>query len=259
MKNLVVFAAATAAIIIVGATFASRVVGSSGGAGLVPMIHGLPGIERVVAAGRTDSEYRELEKFDRLAVLGAGTVSIRRGDRPSVTVTGDAAVLPFVETKVSNGNLTLRVKSGVPGDAVAALHYVVTAASLSGLAVGGSANVNFEDPISGYAADIDIGGSGSVRSEVDVKDLEIAIGGSGDVILSGNVEKATVTIAGSGNVKAGSLAGKDAEIHILGSGDVEVGRFEDIDAAIAGSGDVVYEGTPKLTAKTLGSGKVRPK
>lgn len=100
-------------------------------------------------------------------------------------------------------------------------------------------------------------GSGDVRSGTS-GDLRISIAGSGDVTTQATAGGAEVSIAGSGDVVVASINGP-LKGDIAGSGDIHVkgGRASEMNASIAGSGDVSFDGTAdSLRASIAGSGDV---
>lgn len=105
--------------------------------------------------------------------------------------------------------------------------------------------------------DIGLGGSGTVRAGTS-QSLEASVGGSGSIIAgaTGGLE---ANVGGSGNIVVTSINGP-ADVSIGGSGDVTIrgGRASTMDVAVAGSGNVRFDGTAvSLDASIAGSGDVR--
>ena len=91
----------------------------------------------------------------------------------------------------------------------------------------------------------------------DFETLKAEIAGSGDIKLYGNTENVTIAIEGSGDVSAYEFKSENAKVSIAGSGDVKLFVTEQIDAFIAGSGDISYKGNPKNIEKSIaGSGTI---
>ena len=105
--------------------------------------------------------------------------------------------------------------------------------------------------------EISVGGSGSVRSGTS-RSLEANVGGSGS-ILAGATGDLEANVGGSGNIVVAGVNGV-ADVSIGGSGDVTIrgGRASTLEVAIAGSGNVRFDGTANsLEASIAGSGDVR--
>jgi len=104
---------------------------------------------------------------------------------------------------------------------------------------------------------VSLAGSGEVTVRgIEGREFDISLGGSGDIDVSGRVEGLSVSLTGSGDIDADGLVADDVEVSIAGSGDVDVQARESLDVSIAGSGDVRYRGRPRLSISRAGSGDV---
>lgn len=188
-------------------------------------------VAQVTAADVSD-EVRQVGTFDGLAVEGSLSVEIEQGSPARVVVSGPASVLADIDTFVKDN--TLHVAGG--GDAVKVR---VTMPALREVSVAGSGRVV---------------GSGTWKSA----SFSTAIAGSGRLSLTIQADNLEVAIAGSGHVELGGEA-RHAKVAIQGSGHVELGVKERLEAAIAGSGSVLYRGSEavKVDAATAGSGRVQ--
>lgn len=85
---------------------------------------------------------------------------------------------------------------------------------------------------------VSISGSGDVRGNGHVRQLDLHISGSGDADLAAvTADKATVRISGSGNADISPK--DDAEVHISGSGTVNLHSYPArMDTHISGSGHI---------------------
>ena len=105
--------------------------------------------------------------------------------------------------------------------------------------------------------DIGVGGSGTVRAGTS-QSLDASVGGSGS-IFAGATGALEASVGGSGSIAVASINGP-ADVSIGGSGDVTIrgGRATSMDVAVAGSGNVRFDGTAaSLDASIAGSGDVR--
>jgi hypothetical protein len=105
--------------------------------------------------------------------------------------------------------------------------------------------------------EVSLGGSGVVRTGTS-RSLEASVGGSGS-ILAGATGDVEANVGGSGSISVASMNGA-ADVSIGGSGDVTIrgGRATSLEVAVAGSGNVRFDGTAaSLEASIAGSGDVR--
>jgi hypothetical protein len=103
-----------------------------------------------------------------------------------------------------------------------------------------------------------IAGSGRLTLDnLDQEKLKVSIAGSGNIKANGRVGEAEIHIAGSGDADLGQVAMRDAKIHIAGSGNTDIAATESADIHIAGSGDVNMHANPKrLETHIAGSGRI---
>ena len=124
-------------------------------------------------------------------------------------------------------------------------------------------------------------GSGDIRAvDVEVDGVEAVVAGSGDLYLkhlaaaegsfvvtgsgdiavveSGTVERLELNIVGSGDIDLRAVEARSAEVNVVGSGAAGLGRVrESVNCSILGSGDVRFDGDPRVESVQLGSGDCR--
>lgn len=103
-----------------------------------------------------------------------------------------------------------------------------------------------------------IAGSGKLELEnLDQQDLRVSIAGSGSIKASGKVEELRISIAGSGDADLGRVAARDVTVRIAGSGNADIAPRGDAEIHIAGSGDVNLHTNPrKVETHIAGSGRI---
>jgi putative autotransporter adhesin-like protein len=81
--------------------------------------------------------------------------------------------------------------------------------------------------------------------------------GSGRVSGSGSATNLDVTILGSGSALFGRLVAAEVQATVSGSGYVFVNATKSLDAAVPGSGSIVYAGNPtEVTKSVTGAGSI---
>lgn len=102
------------------------------------------------------------------------------------------------------------------------------------------------------------GSADVVLQDVQQQSLDLSIRGAGDIEVAGVVGRFNVEIAGSGDVDACELISESACLSIAGSGDIDAHVTKQVQARIAGSGDIKVRGNPPIRDHSVaGSGKVR--
>jgi hypothetical protein len=261
MKSLIKYGIAMATFIGVGVLFTNTLQKQNGAWPGVPSLQ-LPSIplpfgSTVSLSGQIAEESRPISSFDTLKIPGTGKVTIRLGANPSLKVRADKALLDKLTTEQDGNTLTLSQKNGIGFTINSPIEYEITTNSLRSISIAGSATVIVLDTLTGPAFSIEIAGSGDIRAPINVDRATISIMGAGKVELSGRAATLSHKVLGSGDLKGEKLDGTEANITILGSGNTEIGTFTSLDVTIAGSGDVIYSGNPRIQSKTPGSGKIR--
>jgi hypothetical protein len=214
----------------------------------------------ITGNGQLKKETRNVEAFTALASLGAIDVEISYGNSKSITLEMDENLLPYIETNVENGKLTIRPKKYVNIKSREKMTVRVSMTKVTSLQESGSGNISgagafYNDEKTSVA----ISGSGNIKFGFDsFKELNLALSGSGNLNLKeGKSESIEAHISGSGNIDCSNISSNEVVAQISGSGNIKVNAKNNIDAKISGSGNVFYKGNSvNIKSQIAGSGKV---
>jgi hypothetical protein len=215
--------------------------------------------ETVAGSGKAATEDRQVGPVTDVTLSGIGNLTIRQGDSPSLSVTADDNLLPFIETETSGKKLTIGTKSGFNLKPSKPITITLTVPKLERLSVSGAGNAA-ADKLSGENLTVKLSGAGNATlREVTCKTLSISLSGAGNAVLTGTAEKATATISGAGEIDASGFKVASAEVKVSGAGNAAVWATEELKAKVSGAGDVTYKGDPKVDKKVSGAGSVKPR
>lgn len=214
-------------------------------------------------------EERPLQPISKLVVKGSVDVVFRRSEKPMLVVAGETAeAVKSVKTDITNGKLVIE-REGMTlnfGNSQMVFHGATVGSFVMGDIVNGKPMgtvIGQGKVVVGIglseAPVVKITGSGDVTL-IDLRQygLEIEIQGSGDVTAYGAVTNLNVRIAGSGDVDANELITETADLSVAGSGDIEAFVKSEVQARVAGSGDIVVRGNPpRRNHSVAGSGKIK--
>ena len=216
--------------------------------------------ETIKGDGQVKKETRQVSDFTSVSTHGAMDVEISYGNSNSITVEADENLLPYIETSVDNGRLTIQPKMNANLKSRSKMVVYISMTKINFLKLSGSGNINGKgDFTSDSQTEMSISGSGNINLNFDkFQDLDLSISGSGNLTLKGNdVNTINAKISGSGNIDCSETKSNDVDAKINGSGNVKVYAQNSIDAKIAGSGNVFYKGdADKISRKVIGSGRV---
>lgn len=215
------------------------------------------GSNRFYGSGNVQTESRAVPAFTAIEVEGSGIVTLSQGIVQSLSVETDDNIMDRVKTEVVGGVLRLGFQPGTSIVRMTRLAFRITAPRIDGIVISGSGDVRAATPLRTSSLSMEIRGSGSIDASVDADAVRAAIGGSGGITVGGHAGDLSVTIDGSGSVRARDLASATADVHVNGSGGVDVTASDTIAININGSGDVSYGGGAKATIRSSGSGTAR--
>ncbi len=219
------------------------------------------GGERVKGSGEVTSETRDPGAFDGVSMTGGFKVLIRQASANKVEIKADKNLLPYLETKIVEGNhgrtLEVGVKKGYSISSTVTPQLVLDMPQLRLISVSGSGDIKME-PMKTGPVEVSISGSGDLKfDQLQSERLGISVSGSGDVRGSGKTGMLKVSVAGSGDVKLRAMEAEEAKVSIAGSGDAEINATKKLNISVAGSGDVSYVGSPEISTSIAGNGKVK--
>jgi hypothetical protein len=207
-----------------------------------------------------EKQDRHISGFSAINVAGSFDVYIMQGSTESVKVEADDDVIDNIITEVKGGTLKIYTKSNNGfnwswGDKKRVVR--VTAKNLNAISLTGSGDVYFKEGIRAQTLTVNLNGSGDITGKIDVKKLESSLVGSGDITLAGHADVSTVTVSGSGDYSGRGLITNQTAVKVVGSGDASVYASQQIDASVAGSGDIRYTGGAKhISTSKAGSGDI---
>jgi hypothetical protein len=223
-RSRVPFAAALVAVLVLVAL------------GLTLLIRGWESSDGGVrGSGIPVSQTRVVPPFRGVELAGSNIVTVAVGVPQSVVVHADSNLVSHVTTRVAAGTLVIgttgsfstrtpmKVELGVP--------------SLAALRLSGSGQIS----VTGISA----------------SRLTVTLPGSGLIYASGAAAQLDVTLSGSGEAQLGQLIASDVHADVAGSGMVQVTATKSLDAAVPGTGAIIYSGNPpRVTTSVTGSGAV---
>ena len=100
-------------------------------------------------------------------------------------------------------------------------------------------------------------GAGRVAVDrIDVDALTVAINGVGSAKLAGRAKQARIRSQGNGDVEAVALTADDADVTLIGAGEIRLTADRSARTLLKGSGRILIEGNPACSGTAEGSGEV---
>jgi hypothetical protein len=191
---------------------------------------------RITGSGKVVTESRSVSGFNGLIVNGVGRVFIDQTGTESLTITTDDNFLPYVETQVRDGKLTIEFKSKVVPNNLKDLTFRLTVKDLNSIELNGA---------------VALEGKG-----IEASQMTVNVSGAGAVKLDGKVDQLAVTLSGTGAHDSENMECKRATVTNNGAGAAVVRVSDELNATINGIGFIEYIGNPKVTKGVHGLGVV---
>ena len=198
----------------------------------------------------------ELQAFHGIAVEGSIDVVLTPSGSQKVEVEAQENLVGLVTTEVLNGVWTISTSKGFSTTKPFVVHISVPVIDV--VRIDGSGDVKGTAAFTAGRVQLAIQGSGDIDLAFNASTLDASVEGSGDVKLSGRCVDLKANVQGSGDINARDLVAENASVSTAGSGNITVFTSGRLNAAVAGSGDVVYSGEPANVSTSIsGSGEVR--
>lgn len=230
--------------------------------------------------GQIVTQNYDMTAFTKISISLPATVNFTVSNDYTCTVRVDENLIEYLDIKVKNHELQMGKRQEHKNISLKATEFVidVTAPSLENINLAGSGTFNVLSPLEAEEMEVNVAGSGDIffNKMITVKKIEMNVAGSGNVecnalvadkldgnvagsgdmkIVSGTVGEATASVAGSGDFNLYCDI-ENLEANIAGSGDIAARVSGKLKYGIIGSGDIGYYGNPTLEGEKLGSGSV---
>ncbi len=204
---------------------------------------------------------RILGKFDQVSVAGAFEVTLIQSDQAKLEIAVESNLEQYLLTEVKDRKLKIRWQNKIqarPSKTVKINVYYNM--DLEKISLAGSGSIKGKQMLESEQLSLNLAGSGNIKLGLHVLSLACDMAGSGNVILEGETQEFDCSKAGSGDLNSEELWCKVLHLESAGSGNANVHVSDELIASLAGSGNIIYKGNPKVNkVKVAGSGIVKMK
>ena len=213
--------------------------------------------EKIRGNGDMVTQTRNVGDYDGVKLVGSMNVQLVSGSEGKLSIEAESNLQEYIVTEVKDGMLKITTEKGYNLSPKEEILITVPVESISELSVTGSGDIWTKDKLRSSNMKIQVTGSGDLKLDLEVQDLEGMVTGSGDIEIMGKSQNLDCTVTGSGDFDAFGLQADNVEARVSGSGDIMVYAAKSLKASVSGSGDITYKGNPeKQDFKTHGSGSV---
>lgn len=206
------------------------------------------------SAARAERELRPVDPFDRIALRTIGELFIEQTAADSLRVEAEPKVLARLRTTVRNGTLTIEFEGAVRTDRP--VRFYATVRTLRAIETTGSGDITISALRGDTLAVLHTGSGGVVANALDLKQLTVRAAGAGEITLAGRVDAHDAKLGGAGDYDAHRLVSRIARIEVSGAGSATVHVTAELDAIVAGSGDLRYSGGARVRRRIQDAGSI---
>jgi hypothetical protein len=191
----------------------------------------------IVGSGRFVTESRAVAGFNAVAVAAGGRAIVTQGAADSLQITAEDNILPFIESTVAAGRLSLRINGQGNSISSHGVTYRITVRDIREL----------------------IGSAGSTIEAAAIETEQLVVNLSAGSTFSGTglARRFDLSLSAGSRVDAPALTSRDA-VATLSAGSTALVRVTDSLSVTASSGSVFeYFGTPTVNAETSSASCVR--
>ena len=201
-------------------------------------------LDSITGSGNVVSEVRNLNYDGVISSVEQNTlcdVTIAIGSAETMVIEAEQNLIPYIQTSVSGGKLVISTRNNKQLIPTKPIRATVILKQINGIVLNGSGDIN--------------------ASDINDSSVQVQLNGSGNIKLSGYSDYLTTKLCGSGNIDAKDLISSYVTAETTGSGNTKVYASKTLNAAISGSGDIIYyynffSGSPYVVETKTGSGRV---
>lgn len=206
-----------------------------------------------------------IEAAREIALHVYGDLILARADTPSLRVEGDSELVEKAHARPRGDVLELtlgrdwmeRLSSGLKILGNRTLRYRLALPDPTRVEISGRGRLHVDAlHTDRFALRVNGLADGELRG-LELNELDVEISGRGELALGGRATRQRLRISGSGHIDAQELTSDVTDVRISGHGDVRVHVRESLDVDLAGFGNVVYAGDPRVHQRVSGGGSVR--
>jgi len=197
-------------------------------------------------------------KFSEITAINlsvSADVKLVADSTGSVTIEGESNIIEAIILEQTGSKLRITAEPCYSANKPVII--TIPMKTVEDIQLNGSGSVKSESKLRASDLELGINGSGDLDLEVDAVNVKSKINGSGNIILKGGAQQHKIEVNGSGDVEAENFPTGKVGITVNGSGDCKVMVTTDLSIKIRGSGSVYYSGSPDISSEIKGSGSLQ--
>lgn len=194
--------------------------------------HSLSFTRTVNLVGKSVTKNFSVDNFSELKINGAALVSIKTGEKTSVTIAADEDCLDNINVSLMGSRLNIDTMHGIGKRSnKKVVVSIVTNQPLKKITTSGASHLDYEN--------------------ITGNELILAANGASDCYLSGKINYLQIKTSGTSHVDAKNLIADDVGLETSGAADVVVHAKKSLKVNASGTAHINYYGKPKNIMRSV--------
>ena len=217
----------------------------------------ITGCDHRTGSGNMVSRVEDVASFNKISVSGAFYVEVLPGDAEQrVQVTADDNIMEDVLVSVKNGELKIKMRSGVNYNNVYP-KVIINIPSLEKISTSASAKVQVKNTLK-WSGKIQFktSSAGTIIADVDAPSIYADASSGSTIELSGRTKNYNVQGSSGSSVKAAELLSENTDVQVSSGASASVHASVSLKAEASSGGSVDYKGGASVSAKESSGGSI---
>ena len=217
----------------------------------------ITGCDHRTGSGNMVTRVEDVASFNKISVSGAFYVEVLPGDAEQrVHVTADDNIMEDVLVSVENGELRIKMRSGVNYNNVYP-KLIINTPSLEKISTSASAKVQVKNTLkSSGKIQFETSSAGTIIADVDAPSINADASSGSTLELSGRTKNYNVQGSSGSSIKAAELLSENTDVQVSSGASAKVHASVTLKAAASSGGNVDYKGGGSVSSKESSGGSI---
>jgi len=206
---------------------------------------------RIVGNGDVVTKQRPLMSFHKLNVRVGMHVIITKGNEAIAMLEGDSNILDYVQTDVSNGELTVMLKPNQSYSQKKGVTVTLHVRDLDQIIISTGCVVESDLAIRAKNLTATVETGSKLTAPIDAKVLNLTVRQGSQAKLDGSVNEADIRLSGAGKLDADKLTISRATVRLDGASNASLHVTKTLSATADGISTISYRGNPTITTQQI--------
>lgn len=188
-----------------------------------------------------------IKNFNKLYVSNSFNIVLTQGDEEKLILETDQNLIQYIEVKVLNNNLIIRMNDNYEYN-YTKMNLYLNFKFLENIDISGACEITTKGKnyIKFNDLSIDCSGATKIDLNLECNNLEIDCSGATEINLNGKADKFKIDCSGASEIDAKKLESKYCILDASGASTVTVFAIESLNAETSGASSIIYYGNPKI-------------